>query len=188
MLRAIPIVFIILGFIPFLFSCTSNNVSGNGYLIGKIDLDQVGNPVFKNMDPEYGSITYIDRKNGIIFISANAYETVHGVKIIESGPEAYPSSPSLKNSGIQESIKIVKHSEEKNFINANLCDEIFSIKTDDPMKIYKDMKIRSFPIVELLYIEREHGIYDITISYFIDCKFMKEDLQKVIGRRNLLNG
>ena len=83
-----------------LSSCGRDLYSGSGYFIGNIDPNKIGSPIFKQISPKYGSVTYIDRKKGTMFISAASYSTLSGITMSQSGREPFPNKLSLENSGI----------------------------------------------------------------------------------------
>lgn len=183
---------LIFKFVPFfaiilLISCISTRYNGSGYFIGKIDVNKIGTPVFENISPKYGSVTYVDREKGTIFISASEYSTFSGVRNIQSGREPFPKKMPLKSYGIQAAINLVECEKSKSCVMAHLCDHNFIVRMkSDPSEIYNDMQKRGFPVVELTYVEQDALTYNVRISYFTDCSFMKKDLISIIGKDNFL--
>ncbi len=171
-----------------LMSCNSTKATGSGYLIGDIDNSRVGEPIFRDIQPEYGAVTYIDRETGLIFISANRYTTIGGVRFIKSGPEPYPETFPLQSSGIEAAIKLAECAHKKDCARVEVCEHDFVVRSRDPMEIYKGLQVRAFPVAGLTYIGQGDDIYSIVLSYFTDCSSMRGDLELVVGGGNLLDG
>lgn len=170
-----------------LCSCGPSIKGGPGYFIARLDGIRVGDPVFSEIEPQYGATTYLDRNAGLVFISAEKFRTLEGVRMVEAGSQPYPKVLPFRSVGMQAAVKLVECKQLGNCASINICGRSFLIRAKDPVEIYGAMQLRAFPIASLTYVGQGSETFRVDISYFSDCDAIAADLEMVLGKENIIS-
>lgn len=174
-------VFIVLFMQAFLISCASAPQSGSGFLIGKVDSENFGDPIFRSVSPPETSVTYLDRGSGIAFVSAEQYETTDAIRHINSGSTMLPHGATQEDQYLDQAYRMVLCKQRADCSDISLCDATLQVKTANISSLYYELQSRGFPVAQFRYIDVGNNTYDVTVSYFADCEKIAGDVRLVMG-------
>ncbi|MGI9360477.1 MAG: hypothetical protein ACR2O7_02725 [Parasphingorhabdus sp.] len=174
-------IFMVLSMQVLLISCASAPQSGSGFLIGRVDLKNFGDPIFQSVSPLETSVTYLDRDSGIAFVSAERYEATDAIHPIRSGSTMLPHGATQGDEYLDDAYRMVICKQRGDCSEISLCDNTLLVHTANISSIYSELQSRGFPVAQLSYISEGNNTYNVTVSYFADCERIAGDVRLVMG-------